>query len=632
MSASSKKKLRKEQAAATMTQKQQAAAKEAKKLKIYTLTFWVILALCVSLVAGVALKSPITGIAARMTTALVVGDHKVSAVELNYFYIDAIQDMVSQYGNYISITGLKTNAPLSEQILDKEAGTTWADSFLDQAIDSAKNTYALYDAAVKAGHTLSDEEKKSMETLYSNMDVYAKYYNYSNANQYLASVYGDGANTKTYKEYYEVVIMASSYYAAYAEDLKDSYDDPALREFEKDEPYKYNSYTFAHYYLDLNRFKFGGTKDDKGNVKYSEAELKAALEYIEKVAKDLSDPEIDTVEELNEAIKEMEKQLKLDKEAAEKKDDNKTEETKPETKITDTTTEGDKTEGDKTEGDKTEGDKTEGDKTEGDKTEGDKTEGDKTEGDKTEGDKTEGDKDTTKYSTATENEDLLYSKISTVMQEWLRNTERKEGEITALKNTKKVTGTDGKETEELTGYYIVLYKSVNDNKFALANVRHILVAFEGGTTDKNTGKKTYTDAEKKKAKDEAEKILNEWLKGEKTEDSFAKLAKEKTDDSNGDKGGLYEDIYPGQMVDTFNDWCFDEKREKGDYGTVETEYGYHIMFYSDDSKTNYRDYMIINDKQAKDMEDWNKSLNDAMTVTEKNTKFVNKNYIISSML
>ena len=57
MSASSKKKLRKEQAAATMTQKQQAAAKEAKKLKIYTVTFWVILALCVSLVAGVALKN-----------------------------------------------------------------------------------------------------------------------------------------------------------------------------------------------------------------------------------------------------------------------------------------------------------------------------------------------------------------------------------------------------------------------------------------------------------------------------------------------------------------------------------------------------------------------------------------------
>ena len=620
MSASSKKKLRKEQTAATMTQKQQAAAKEAKKLKIYTVTFWVILALCVSLVAGVALKSPITGVAARMTTALVVGDHKVSAVELNYFYIDAIQDMVQQYGNYISLTGLKTNAPLSEQVYDKESGASWADTFLDQAIDSAKNTYALYDAAVKAGHTLSEEEKKSMDTLYSNMDVYAEYYGYSNANQYLASVYGDGANTKTYKAYYEVVVTASSYYAAYAEDLKDSYDDPALREFEKDEPYKYNSYTFAHYYLDLNRFKFGGTKDKDGKVTYSEAELKAALEYLENVAKKLSDPSIDTVEKLNEAIKEMEKQLKLDKEAAEKKDDTTTEtkpETTPETKITDTTTE-----------DAT----TEGDKTEGDKTEGDKTEGDKTEGDKAEGDKTEEDKDTTKYSTATENEDLLYSKISTVMQEWLRNTERKEGEITALKNTTKKTGADGKETEEITGYYIVLYKSVNDNKFALANVRHILIAFEGGTTDKNTGKKTYSEAEKKKAKDEAQKIYQEWLDGAKTEDSFIELAKKHTDDSNAEQGGLYEDVYPGQMVDTFNDWCFDEKRATGDHGTVETEYGWHIMYYSGDSKTNYRDYMVTNDKQAKDMEDWNKALVDAMTVTEKNVKFVNKNYIISSML
>ena len=40
MSASSKKKLRKEQAAAQMTEKQLAEQKEAKKLKLYTNTFW----------------------------------------------------------------------------------------------------------------------------------------------------------------------------------------------------------------------------------------------------------------------------------------------------------------------------------------------------------------------------------------------------------------------------------------------------------------------------------------------------------------------------------------------------------------------------------------------------------------
>ena len=214
------------------------------------------------------------------------------------------------------------------------------------------------------------------------------------------------------------------------------------------------------------------------------------------------------------------------------------------------------------------------------------------------------------------------------MQEWLRDTARKEGDITALKNTSKETK-DGKEVETLKGYYIVMFKSVNDNKYALANVRHILVKFEGGTTDKN-GNTTYSQTEKDKAKEEAKKIYDEWLKGAKTEDSFAELAKKYTDDGNGDKGGLYEDIVPGQMVTTFNDWCFDEARKAGDHGTVETEYGWHVMFYSGDSETNYRDYMVTNDKLEADMEAWQKSLVDAISLTEKNTNFVNKDYIISA--
>ena len=34
------------------------------------------------------------------------------------------------------------------------------------------------------------------------------------------------------------------------------------------------------------------------------------------------------------------------------------------------------------------------------------------------------------------------------------------------------------------------------------------------------------------------------------------------------------------MVQTFNDWCFDESRQPGDSGIVETDYGYHIMYFS----------------------------------------------------
>ena len=137
---------------------------------------------------------------------------------------------------------------------------------------------------------------------------------------------------------------------------------------------------------------------------------------------------------------------------------------------------------------------------------------------------------------------------------------------------------------------MVRYESTIDNTFALKNVRHILVGFEGGTTDETTGAVTYSDEEKAAAKATAEEVLTEWKSGEATEASFAGLAAEKsTDTGSTANGGLYEDIYPGQMVTNFNDWCFDEARQPGDHGIVETEYGYHIMYFVGDSETPYAD-------------------------------------------
>lgn len=116
-----------------------------------------------------------------------------------------------------------------------------------------------------------------------------------------------------------------------------------------------------------------------------------------------------------------------------------------------------------------------------------------------------------------------------------------------------------------------------DSKFV--DVRHILIQIEGGTTDEN-GVTTYSDEEWKTCEEEAQAILDTWLAGDKTEDSFAALASEKTEDPGSmATGGLYEQVYPGQMVQPFNDWCFDEARQYGDYGLVKTDYGYHVMFF-----------------------------------------------------
>jgi len=116
-----------------------------------------------------------------------------------------------------------------------------------------------------------------------------------------------------------------------------------------------------------------------------------------------------------------------------------------------------------------------------------------------------------------------------------------------------------------------------DSKFV--DVRHILVQIKGGTTGED-GVTTYSDAEWEACKEEAQAILDTWLAGEKTEESFAALAGEKTEDPGSQaSGGLYQQVYEGQMVQPFNDWCFDASRQYGDYDLVKTDYGYHVMFF-----------------------------------------------------
>jgi len=113
------------------------------------------------------------------------------------------------------------------------------------------------------------------------------------------------------------------------------------------------------------------------------------------------------------------------------------------------------------------------------------------------------------------------------------------------------------------------------------DVRHILIMPQGGTTGED-GQTTYSDAEWAAAEAEANTVLNEWLSKEATEESFAALAQTHSQDpGSASNGGLYEDVYVGQMVEEFENWCFDASRKTGDYGIVKTTYGYHIMYYVD---------------------------------------------------
>ena len=111
------------------------------------------------------------------------------------------------------------------------------------------------------------------------------------------------------------------------------------------------------------------------------------------------------------------------------------------------------------------------------------------------------------------------------------------------------------------------------------NVRHVLLQPEGGETGED-GYPVYTDEAWEACRAEAEEIYGKWQEGDKSEDSFAQLAMDYSVDGSASYGGLYENIYEDQMVEEFEDWCFDASRQVGDHGLVKTVYGYHIMFFS----------------------------------------------------
>ena len=134
--------------------------------------------------------------------------------------------------------------------------------------------------------------------------------------------------------------------------------------------------------------------------------------------------------------------------------------------------------------------------------------------------------------------------------------------------------------EEISDYYDQNAESYAQSRVEkidkpMVDVRHILVI----PTEQNEDG-TYTDEAWAEAEQKAQAILDEWKAGEATEDSFAALAGEDSEDPGSSaNGGLYEDVYPGQMVDEFDAWCFDDARQPGDTGIVKTDYGYHIMYF-----------------------------------------------------
>lgn len=160
-----------------------------------------------------------------------------------------------------------------------------------------------------------------------------------------------------------------------------------------------------------------------------------------------------------------------------------------------------------------------------------------------------------------------YSSFSTSVSEkgadWVFEAGRKAGDKTVIEG-------------DSAAYIIYILKpAYNSNS---VSVRHCLVEFDAKDAE------NVTDAEKTAAHKSATELLN-GLGDKVTEDAFSAMVKENTaDEASAETGGLYENIrISDNYVENFEAWSFDPARKAGDTGIVETEYGYHIMYFVSDN-------------------------------------------------
>ena len=395
------------------------------------------------------------GIPHRSVAALSVGDEKVPAVELNYYYYSLLSDYQLDPADPESQATLRAPSGI-------EGFKTNADYLKDQAAKQVQQNVLLADQAKKAGLALSDTEQTQIASYFTSLGNAAKTANLTYSN-FLIKSFGAGCTEEALRPIMERMLLASKFVA----EKQDSF---TFTESELQTAYEADkdSYDVVTYRVFLVKAETKTDATDAEKTKFTEAARTKANEMLGKV----TDGQTFRTLCIEYAADETEKKKYTDEDAS-------------------------------------------------------------------------------------LSEDVHKSGVYVTAQStWLFDATRKAGDKAVLDAT--------------TGFYVIYFESRERPENRFVDIRHILIAADRANASAD---------DIATAKTKAESVLAEYEAGAKTEDSFAELAKLNSADGNASSGGIYEGVEPGQMVEEFDSWIFDAARKPGDTGIVQTDFGFHVMYF-----------------------------------------------------
>lgn len=481
----------------TEKQKQELKTKQAKRRN----TILAAVGGAIAVVLVIVLLVWNSGIIPRHTTALTVKDHDFSVVDMDYYYYQALYNYSSneQYmAQLYAQNGLEyqstfdASVDMKTQYVDADKTQTYYDYFKEQAKENVTQICALYDAAKAAGHTLSEDAQKSLDSALSDLDSQVQQNRFGSRSAYLRALYGRNITEGIYMKNLEMNVLASDYYNATIGAMGD-YSDAELQAYYDANADKMDSYDYDYAY-------FSGTvssTDADGNaVDGTDEEKAAAMADAQKKAEDLLA-----------AVKAAKAQTPAEGQAAA-------------TFLSVAEQQG---------------------------------------------------------ASATPRTGVMGVNVtSSVYADWLMDAARKDGDVEKFQL-------------EDAGWYVVEFHARYLDNDPTVDARHILLSTamedDPATEDVDESQLAPTEERIAQVKTQAEDLLAQFNAGAKTAEAFGELAEEHSADGRDSDGklsaagGLYSGIAKGDMVKPFEDWCFDPSRQVGDTGLVQTDFGWHVMYF-----------------------------------------------------
>ena len=252
------KELREARKAERKEKKVAAAAEQEKKDRRYRRNAVIVVVALVVLVIGAYLVN--SDVLYTKTTALTVGDTKYSPAEVSYFYRNTYntvyQNLSDQYGSRVGML-IDNTRPLDEQPYpyDVTGEQTWADVIADTAKQDIIRVTSFADAAAKAGRTLTDEDKATIDATLSSYHQYASVGGFPNVNKFYAAYFGKGVTEDIVAKLQEKIVLGSDYY----NEIMDSYQytDEQLDAYYSEHADEMDYYDFLVFtvYTSMDQFK-----------------------------------------------------------------------------------------------------------------------------------------------------------------------------------------------------------------------------------------------------------------------------------------------------------------------------------------------------------------------------------------